>query len=301
MKDSLKSTTLNIYDELLEKIDSKEIRDKEQTIEYLKDSINTIATLQNKSSVDDIKNDYEDVANKSLSSYEHTNHRFEELAKMQKEILATCKQKDIDVPVIVDKLNNIQNMMFDEIQEANKTIVGLSKQIKTLKKESSLDALTKVFNRRALSTHLENICLNNNFEEDKHQLIILDIDDFKKVNDTYGHITGDKILIFIANIIQKTLKNYNKIYRFGGEEFVIVLDNIRYKEAKAIALKLLAYIRESKLIYKGKTINVTISVGIATLQNDDTPDTLLARADKALYIAKERGKDQMYSEIENGV
>ena len=248
-----------------------------------------------------MKDSYEDVANRSLSSYQHTNQNFDKLAKMHKEILATCKEKDIDIPSVINKLDNIQNMMMIEIKQANETIFGLSTQIKTLKKESNLDPLTKVFNRRALSEHLETICKNSDSKLAQTQLIILDIDDFKKVNDTYGHVTGDKILIFISNILQKTLKKYKSIYRFGGEEFVIILENINYKEAKAITLKLLALIRESKLIYKGNTINVTISVGITSLLKNDTADSILARADKALYIAKNKGKDQMYSEIDNGI
>jgi len=303
-KDDLKSIALHIYDELLNKINSEEILTKDQTVDYLTDLTNKISNTSNisKKIEKKSKDNYENIADKSISSYEHTNEKFEHLTKLHNEILLSCKKKNIDIPSIVEKLNNIQNQMINEIKEANKIIYELSNQVNILKKESNLDALTKVFNRRALSTHLENICSRkDDFKTNRTHLLILDIDDFKLVNDTYGHVTGDKILIFISNIIKKTLKNYNKIFRFGGEEFVVIFDNISYNETKAIAIKLLGLIRESKLIYKHKTINVTISIGSTTLLKDDTPDSLLARADKALYTAKDKGKDQMYSEIDNGI
>jgi len=304
-KDGLKSIASHIYDELLNKINSEEILSKDQTLDYLTDLINTISndTKLSKSKIETKpKDNYANIADKSISSYEHTNQKFEHLTKLHDEILLSCKEKDINIPSIVDKLNNIQNQMMNEIKEANNIIFQLSKQVNVLKKESNLDALTKVLNRRALSTNLENICSNKkSFKSNRTHLVILDIDDFKMVNDTYGHVTGDKILIFISNIIKKTLKNHSKVFRFGGEEFVILFNDISYDETKAIAIKLLGLIRESKLIYKHQTINVTISIGITTQLRDDTPDKLIARADKALYKAKHKGKDQMYSEINDGI
>lgn len=307
-KDNLKSLIIHIYDNLLKKIDNDEIVDKEKILNYLRDSMKVVAdsTQEDISSIktveEEFKNVYEEIADKSLSSYEQTNQKFEQLTKLHIDTLISCTEKIIDVPSIVDNLNEIQNQMMDEIKKANEVISQLSKQVEVLQRDSNLDPLTKVFNRRALATYLEDMCSNkSDFKLNKHHLLILDIDDFKIINDTYGHITGDKILIFIANIIKKTLKNYNKIFRFGGEEFIIILDDISDLESKAIALKLLDLIRKSKLIYKGKSIGVTISIGSTTLLQNDTPDSIVARADKALYKAKHKGKDQMYSEINNGI
>ncbi|MEA2100886.1 MAG: GGDEF domain-containing protein [Campylobacterota bacterium] len=307
-KDNLKSLIIHIYDNLLKKIDNDEIVDKEKILNYLRDSMKVVAdsTQEDISSIktveEEFKNVYEEIADKSLSSYEQTNQKFEQLTKLHIDTLISCTEKIIDVPSIVDNLNEIQNQMMDEIKKANEVISQLSKQVEVLQRDSNLDPLTKVFNRRALATYLEDMCSNkSDFKLNKHHLLILDIDDFKIINDTYGHITGDKILIFIANIMKKTLKNYNKIFRFGGEEFIIILDDISDLESKAIALKLLDLIRKSKLIYKGKSIGVTISIGSTTLLQNDTPDSIVARADKALYKAKHKGKDQMYSEINNGI
>lgn len=307
-KDNLKSLIIHIYDNLLKKIDNDEIVDKEKILNYLRDSMKVVAdsTQEDISSIktveEEFKNVYEEITDKSLSSYEQTNQKFEQLTKLHIDTLISCTEKIIDVPSIVDNLNEIQNQMMDEIKKANEVISQLSKQVEVLQRDSNLDPLTKVFNRRALATYLEDMCSNkSDFKLNKHHLLILDIDDFKIINDTYGHITGDKILIFIANIMKKTLKNYNKIFRFGGEEFIIILDDISDLESKAIALKLLDLIRKSKLIYKGKSIGVTISIGSTTLLQNDTPDSIVARADKALYKAKHKGKDQMYSEINNGI
>jgi diguanylate cyclase (GGDEF)-like protein len=125
----------------------------------------------------------------------------------------------------------------------------------------------------------------------------LDVDDFKVINDTFGHIAGDKILIFIANILKKTLRDGDKVFRYGGEEFVIVLNRITDEHCKNITLRILELIRKNKLIYKGQSINVTMSIGATKYKESDNEDTLMSRADKALYRAKNSGKNQMYSEI----
>ena len=100
---------------------------------------------------------------------------------------------------------------------------------------------------------------------------------------------------------KKTIRDGDKAFRYGGEEFVVVLNRLSKEKCKIISLRLLDFIRKSKLIYKGESINVTMSMGSTILSKNDTPDTVIARADKALYRAKNKGKDQMQSEIKDGI
>jgi diguanylate cyclase (GGDEF)-like protein len=300
-KDDLKSLVTQMYVNLLEQIDADGSYSVEEIAEYLQDASKTISHINesNLHSIDEAKHlftsTYKDIAQDSLSSYKDTNIQFEQIAQMHEQTVNECSDL-INLPELTNRFNEIQTHMSDEVKKANKIIMQLVEQVKTLEETSNLDALTKVYNRRALSAYLDEICSREDVNYELH-LLILDVDDFKVINDTYGHVAGDKILIFLANILKKTLRDGDKIFRYGGEEFVIVLNRIDNIHCKSIADRLLNLVRKNKLIYKGQNIRVTMSVGTTKYKEQDTPDTLLSRADKALYKAKNSGKNQMYSEV----
>ncbi|MDB2562220.1 GGDEF domain-containing protein [Sulfurimonas sp.] len=304
-KDDLKSLVTKMYENLLESIDCQDGADKELVVSYLRDAIDIVSNVDDKQigSIEHAKsafnNAYQEIANKSISSYQHTNEKFEQLSQMHVDTLNDCNEDTINIPAITEKFNVIQSHMTDEIKKANEIITKLSSQVATLEKESNLDSLTKVFNRRALSTYLSNVCANKGIPYELH-LIMLDIDDFKIINDTYGHVAGDKILIFIANILKKTLRDGDKIFRFGGEEFVLVLNRIDAEHCNKILLRILELVSKNKLLYQGSSINVTISIGSTVFIHEDSPDSLLARADKALYSAKKDGKNTIRTELADG-
>ncbi|MCD4667831.1 MAG: GGDEF domain-containing protein [Sulfurimonas sp.] len=305
-KDDLKSLVTQMYENLLESINNQENANKEQVINYLRDAIDDISTISNDkiNSMEHTKsifdNAYKEIANKSISSYKHTNQNFEQLSKIHKETINDWTDTTINVPEMTKKFNDIQLHMTNEVQKANDIISQLSTQVETLERNSNLDSLTNVFNRRALTNHLENICSKQNLKYELH-LLVLDIDDFKKINDTYGHIAGDKILIFLTNILKKTLRDGDKIFRYGGEEFILILNRIDSIHCKKIANRLIELISSNKLIYKGESLNITISIGSTTYHNNDTPESLIARADKALYKAKKTGKNKICTEGIDGI
>ncbi|MBU1928135.1 GGDEF domain-containing protein [bacterium] len=300
-KDDLKSLVTQMYLNLLEQIEAEEAATVEQVSGYLKDASSTIAGIDehNIHSMDEAKmlftNAYKEIAKESLSSYQNTNVKFEKIAHMHEQTVNEYNTL-INLPALTERFNEIQTHMSDEVKKANNRIMQLVEQVKTLEETSNLDSLTKVYNRRALTSYLEEICSKKNINYELH-LLIMDIDDFKMINDTYGHVAGDKILIFLANILKKTLRDGDKIFRYGGEEFIIILNRIDTMHCKNITNRLLELVRKNKLIYKGQNIQITMSMGASKYKENDTPDTLLARADKALYKAKHSGKNQMYSEV----
>ena len=305
-KDDLKSLVTQMHEDLLDNIDSQKEPNKEQVITYLQDAVKTIQNIKDDDidSVEHAKlafsNTYKEIAKETLSSYKETNDKFKELTQAQEKVIQTNEKEFIDMSSIKTKIEEIQNHMSQEIKRANQVISDLTTQVKELESSSNLDALTKIFNRRALDTYLNNVCDKKELKHELH-LLLLDIDDFKQINDKYGHIAGDKILIFVANMLRKALRDGDKVFRYGGEEFLIVLNRIDVNTCQEIAGRILKLVSSNQLFYKGETINVTISIGSTLFYPEDTPETLINRADKALYKSKNSGKNQINMELRNGL
>lgn len=294
-----------MYENLLSRIDRENEASKELIVDYLKEATEVITKLNAEqlnsiTAENHIYSDaYKKIAKESLASYENSNAKFQELSAQHQDTLQEFQAPHINLPKITEKFNEIQRHMEDEVSKANNIISELTQQVKILEEKSNLDPLTKVFNRRALSAYLGKICSQTPLPYELH-LLILDLDDFKEINDTHGHLAGDKVLIFIANILKKTLRDGDKIFRYGGEEFIIILNRIDTLHCRKIILRLLELVRSNKLIYKGENLQVTMSVGATKMRKDDTYETILARADTALYQAKDNGKNQMYSDVLDG-
>ncbi len=297
-KSDLKALAEQMYSNLLQQIDSSELTSKEIILDYLKDAIKAISALQMQK-LDTIEhtkeaytNSYKDIAKQSLSSYEHTSEKFEELTLLQKKTLKEGEMQKIDIATINKKFDEIQTHMNDEIKRANSVISTLNAKVQELEKTSNLDPLTKVFNRRALDSYLKNIFANNiNYPI---YIMMVDIDNFKFINDNYGHITGDKVLIYISSLLKQTLRDGDKIYRYGGEEFTVTISRANDTQANSIAQRVLKLISSSSLIYLGEKLEVTASIGLTKLlPTDKTAEDLLERADKALYQSKSEGKNRV--------
>ena len=292
-RDELKALTLNMLTKLSKQNENFTL---EEAIEYLKNS-NDIFNIDDK--IEKLKDDYKEVAVESINSYKKANQSFEKIAQKQQEHLENINQNSnhIDLGFIQAKFSDIQDHLLQEVQRANSEISRLTEKVKLLEEESNIDPLTKTFNRRALNRHLELICKKGSLKQELH-LVIMDLDDFKNINDKYGHIAGDKILIFIANILKKLLRDGDKVFRYGGEEFVIILNRLTSEQCSKIANRILKQISDSNLIYKNDTIGVTVSMGGTKYKDSDTPDTLLNRADEALYEAKNSGKNKFVAKLD---
>ncbi|MEM6731826.1 MAG: GGDEF domain-containing protein, partial [Myxococcota bacterium] len=127
-------------------------------------------------------------------------------------------------------------------------------------------------------------------------LAVLDIDYFKNVNDAYGHVTGDRVLARIGAIAGDALRRTDFVARYGGEEFVVLMPDTEPAEAKSVLERLREEIERSHVLApNGTPVRVTASVGVAALEDTDSPEQLLERADRALYRAKSRGRNRLES------
>jgi diguanylate cyclase (GGDEF)-like protein len=170
----------------------------------------------------------------------------------------------------------------------------LDKAYKELEKLVNTDPLTNIANRRALF-HFGEMEFNRAQRYNCiFSVLILDLDHFKDINDTYGHDIGDHALKLVANTILKSIRNVDKFGRFGGEEFVAILPETKLQEALIIADKIRDLISELSFSVQESIVKMTVSIGVATYKPDDSSiDTILKRADQALYQAKHQGRNQV--------
>jgi len=152
-----------------------------------------------------------------------------------------------------------------------------------------LDFLTGLYNRRYFFEEAESLHNSKNFV-----VAMIDIDNFKKINDTYGHDIGDEVIKSVSKTLKNSIKGADIAARFGGEEFCVVLKNIDQKNAIGFFLKLKELLAKNKINTKDGTIKYTVSIGLSFGDNDDKNiDELLNSADKALYKAKNSGKNRV--------
>jgi two-component system cell cycle response regulator len=160
---------------------------------------------------------------------------------------------------------------------------------------AAVDPLTGLNNRRYLETHLASLLDHAAHKGRALTLMILDIDHFKSVNDTYGHDAGDEVLKHFAQRMRRVVRSADLICRLGGEEFVIVMPDTPLAIATRVAERVRAAIESQSfpIDFSGRTIPVTASIGIAERGREANPDALLRRADKALYESKSAGRNRV--------
>jgi len=168
----------------------------------------------------------------------------------------------------------------------------LKKQAKEMKHLANTDALTGVANRLKFNDILEHQIEISRRHEHNISIIFLDIDYFKKVNDVHGHEVGDSVLIELASIVKKEIRKSDLLARWGGEEFIIVVNNSAFDEAVSLAEKLRICIEKHIFEYVQR---ITCSFGVTSFHKEDDIHSILLRADKALYQAKEAGRNQVVS------
>jgi diguanylate cyclase (GGDEF)-like protein len=169
----------------------------------------------------------------------------------------------------------------------------LKKALQELEQLALTDPLTRVPNRRHLYQIAEREMARARRYNYPFSLLMVDIDRFKQVNDTYGHLAGDEVLQSVAAIIRHTLRREDSFARFGGEEFVVLLPGTDTGAAVTVADRIRHLIAMSRPIVQSRPISVTVSIGIATFQYGDRDlDGLLGRADQALFAAKNQGRDR---------
>ena len=184
------------------------------------------------------------------------------------------------------------NQLSAQLKQLEKESGHLREQVIASKNKALLDQLTQLPNRMAYDERLKQEYARWKRYNSTLIIMIWDIDYFKKVNDTYGHQAGDKVLKVVAGLLQKNLRETDFVSRFGGEEFVGLMPETTLGGGFKIAEKIRSAIEKLEFHYKGNNVKVTISCGISLFMENDTPEVAFNRADKALYQAKEQGRNR---------
>ena len=233
----------------------------------------------------------------------------EKLAKVSKLIGEGKKQADFnitsnlhEVQTLTDSLKNMVSVLLsheNELKEMNKTLekkvqertVALQDANEKLTHLSRHDTLTQLHNRLASNEYLHQEFLRMKRTHTPFSVALLDIDHFKKVNDTYGHDVGDVVLIHVAKILKDLARTTDFVARFGGEEFLLILPDTLQEGAYKVAEKIRSAIETSN---PPTVKNITLSIGIATASEEDNhEDYVVKMADKALYQAKDEGRNRV--------
>ena len=199
--------------------------------------------------------------------------------------------EDIDSDEIKTIVLNFTIDLMSKINKMEEKIQSLEAELDRTYKELLIDPLTKAYNRKALEKDLLEILKYGKDKDLDLVVAMIDLDDFKIINDKYGHIVGDFVLIKICEIIKSLIRKTDKLYRYGGDEFVIVFNRSNIFNAKKSIERIIEKISKTKLKYKDNLIEISISAGLTSHKKGDTLESIIKRADEALYKVKNSTKN----------
>ena len=199
------------------------------------------------------------------------------------------QQRDQREQEVAARLKGLAERVASMEQEAQ----GYREHLEVQRQKALLDPLTGLPNRAAWSERLDHEVNAWHQRGNSLSLAMLDLDHFKRINDGYGHLAGDKVLKIIANVLRKRLRSTDFIARFGGEEFVLLMPNSSLADALAVGEVLRAAIEACPFHFKGEPVTVTVSMGVAQFLPGERSDLALKRADAASYRAKAAGRNRV--------
>lgn len=213
----------------------------------------------------------------------------EALTKLQNELIVATS-------TVEKEMSNIKNKLQigkTKVQELEERIKILGEELDKAKIENTKDHLTGLLIRRAFDQEVRKLETQYDINKTKYAIIFFDLDDFKKLNDTYGHHCGDTILSTFGKILNTLVEKTNIVGRYGGEEFVVIFNFDSNSELIQFLKRIHNIVTEKRFRYEDKKIKVTFSAGVTIRNNYDTYEDALREADNLLYKAKKNGKNRI--------
>ena len=199
------------------------------------------------------------------------------------------------------RMQDINHSLEQKLEASREDIANLQHDIDEVRRESMLDPLTKIYNRKYFDDGLQSAMADARETGEPLCLLLVDIDHFKRFNDTYGHQTGDQVLRLVAMTLKSNIKGKDVVARYGGEEFAAILPSTDLEGAVILADNIRKAIQAKELLKRSnneKLGRITASFGVAIFQSDDLPSSFIERADRCLYAAKHAGRNRVIDERE---
>jgi diguanylate cyclase len=200
---------------------------------------------------------------------------------------------------IIDKtriLGKFGKSIRNKLEETTEALEMLKKDFAQAKTEATVDFLTEVANRRSFDSALAMFTNEATLNGQPLSLLLIDIDWFKRFNDEFGHLVGDEVLKFMARKIKEMVRGRDLLARFGGEEFAVILPQTPIEGARIVAESIRSFFSKTSLKAKGTARNlgnITVSIGVTSFRPGEPAEAFIHRADRALYAAKETGKNRV--------
>ncbi len=164
--------------------------------------------------------------------------------------------------------------------------------------EARTDIVTGLKNRRAFNEELSRLFAQRQRQGGRFSLLMIDIDDFKNLNDTHGHMSGDAVLRSVGQVLSTTLREMDIVCRYGGDEFVVICQGVNLQEAAVAAERARQAVAAKPISLKHNLVPVTVSLGVAEVNSAEIAESLIQRADEALFAAKHAGRNCIH--LHNG-
>lgn len=201
------------------------------------------------------------------------------------------------VPVLVrsSPIRDAQGMVIGAVESFtdHTPYIQMRRKNEQLQRTILIDPLTGIGNRRHLEMKTKAALDELQETGDPFGLFFLDIDHFKRINDTYGHEREDKVLRMVGTTIRRSIRSSDTAGRWGGEEFMVLAANLNLKNLEAVAEKLRMLVEKSRLDLEQGSLQVTVSLGATLATREDTPETLFKRADELMYTSKQQGRNRV--------
>lgn len=188
------------------------------------------------------------------------------------------------------------NMRLEEdLQYTRHRMEEQAQEIDRTRREARTDALSGVANRKAFDEKLQFLLTNWKRQREPFALVLADVDHFKWINDTHGHPAGDRVVTHMGEFLRGFVREGDFVGRYGGDEFAFLLPHVDLEAARKIAERLLQAVARNNFVVgvTNERVAITLSVGVATVRPDDTPESLISRADTAVYHSKRAGRNQV--------
>ncbi len=195
------------------------------------------------------------------------------------------------------RMRNQLGELSTQVNTSQQQIDTLERALVETKQAMNLDPLTRVPNRRAMNDWVDSTLFPPGRPERGFSLLVLDLDHFKKVNDTFGHLAGDAVLAETAKRVKLGIRDMDMLARYGGEEFVLVLPDCDVHIARAVADRMCVLVARKPVTHETTPIPVTTSIGVATKRPGESFKEVFERADQCVYLAKQGGRNRAVTEI----